>query len=320
MGNAIGAGAYIAYEEETTEGTEVTPTAKHWVRSFDAAQTLGFDDPEPLGTSDDALPNSRALFVTNQDVGGSFSVNAYYDTDFVLVLHKHAYGAVATAGSGPYTYTYTLTKDVPTKPSLTLEFVRGQDGPASSAEVMAGCRIARYVRSVETGGTVQIAIDFIGQTATDREAPTGSLSYPSGPNLAYHADITNFTFNSTQFTEILSATLTIDKRLERTPQLGSLTSGAPIMGGLAECTLEVRLRYYSNALYTAMTAGTTAAGSLTCTDGTRSIVDTFAKMQVISCSDPIGGAGQVEQTVTFRLLSTAAAGPVSTVITNGVAP
>lgn len=320
MGNAIGAGAYVAYAEETTEGTEVTPTDKHWIRSFDAAQTLGFDDPEPLGCGDDALPNSRALFATNQDVGGSFELTQYYDTDFCLVLYKHAYGAVTTAGAGPYTYTYTLTKDTPTKPSLTLEWVRGQDGPAASAEVMAGCRIMRMVRSVETGGLVTVSVDFMGQTATDREAPTGGLSYPTGPNLATHVDVTAFVFNGTTYGDILSATLTIDKRLERTPQLGSLTSGAPLMGALAECTLEVRLRYYSNDLYTALTAQTTGAGSLTTTDGTRSIVDTFPKMQVVTCTDPIGGPGQVEQTVTFRLLSTASSGPVETVITNGVAP
>jgi len=320
MGNAIGAGSYVAYEEETTEGTPVTPTEKHWVRQFDAMQSLAFEGVEPLDGGDGNMPNSRVLFAKNQDVGGSFTINGYYDTDFVLVLHKHAFGDVVTAGAGPYTYTYSLTKDLPVKPSLTLEFVRGQDGPSSSAEVMAGCRIGKYTRSVSTGGTVQIACDFIGQTAASRSTPTAALSFPTSPSLAYHADVTDFTFNSVQFTDILSATLTIDKKLERSPELGSLTSGAPYMGGLAECTLEIRTRYNSNGPYTALIAGATAAGNMTTTDGAGIIEDTFAKMQVISVSDPISGPGSVEQTVTFRLLSTAASGPVVTVITNTVSP
>lgn len=320
MGNGIGAGAYIAYAEETTEGTEVTPTEKHWVRSFDAAQTPNFDDVEPLGSSDLALPNSHALFVTAKDVGGSFTTNMYYSTDFMLVLHKHAYGTVATAGTGPYTYTYTPSKAQPAKPSLTLEFVRGQGGPSNSAEIMAGCRISRYVRSVDTGGTVQVTCDFIGQTVADRETPTAALSYPSTAQLAYHADVTEFTLAGTTYSEIMSATLTIDRKLERTPSLGSLTSGAPLVGALAEVTLEIRLRYYTNALYTALQAGTTGAGELTTTDGTRSIVDSFPRMQVVAVSDPVTGPGSIEQTVTIRCLSTDSAGPISTVFTNAVAP
>lgn len=320
MGNAIGAGAYVAYDDETTEGTGVTPTDKHWIRSFSASRAPSFEVVEPLGHADDALPNPRALFVQSVESGGSFVMSGYYNTDLMLKLHKHVYGAVATGGAGPYTWTFTLTRALPTKPSMTLEFVRGQGGPTNSAESYNGCRFSRYVRTIQTGGVMEITADFIAQTCDDRAAPTGSLSFPTGQILAYHADLTNFTFNSVQFDEIVSATLTIDRKLTRTPKLGSLTTGAPMIDDLAECTLEIRLRYYTNALQQALIAGTTAAGSLTCTNGTESIVDTFPRMQVVSVSDDVGGPGAIEQTVTFRLLSTPEAGPVSTVVTNSVSP
>jgi len=198
--------------------------------------------------------------------------------------------------------------------------VRGQGGPSDYAETYNGCRITRLVRSVETGGTVQLTADFIAQTADDRAAPTAALSYESSRTLAYHPEVTNITFNSVQLDNIVSATLTIDKKLARTPELGSLTTGAPVQDALGEVTLEVRVRYYSNVPQIALIAETVAAGSMTTTDGTFSIVDSFPALQVVSVSDPVSGPGMIEQTIMFRCLSDGSDGPVTTVFTNNVAP
>ena len=320
MPGAIGAGSYIAYEEETTEGTAVTPTAMHWIDSVDIHAKPSFETVEPLGTNGNAFPAARSLFVTEIQSGGSLACSCYYDTDWCLVLMKHAYGAVATGGSGPYTYTYTLSKAQPVKPSLTLEVVKGTDGPANNAETFAGCRVQRLVRRVSTGSKVVLTADIIAQSAAARTTPTGSLSYPSGPNLAYHADVTAFVFNSVTYTDVMEHVLTVDKALARTPELGSLVTAAPIQDGLGNVTVEVRLRWYSNASYLALQAGTVAAGSCTITDGTRSIVDTYPRMQVIEASEPVSGAGIMEQRVVFQCLDDETDGPVKTVITNGVAP
>lgn len=321
MPGGTGAGSYIAYVEEDTEGTAETPTAKHWIDSESLHVVPSFETSEGIGYSDSDFPSAYNLFVTESQAGGSIACSCYYDSDWALKLQKHAYGAVATSGSGPYTYTFTLSKAVPAKPSLTIERVRApHDGPANSAETFAGCRVARLVREVSSGAKVTFSADIIAQSAAARTTPTAALSYPTGVNLATHADATAFTFNSTTYTDVVSHRLTIEKALARTPQLGSVNTAAPIQDGLGRAMVEVTLRYYSNAPYVALQAGTVAAGSFTLTDGTRSIVDTYPRMRVIACTEPVSGPGIMEQSVTFELLDDATDGPVKTVVTNGVAP
>jgi hypothetical protein len=276
------------------------------------------DNPEPNVYSVDALPSPREMFVSADNAGGSITKTLYYDNSVDMLMLQHFFGGVVSAGAGPYTWTYGLTVAQPTKPSLTIEVVHGQSGPANSAEVFAGCRLGRMELDVSTGQPAIVTYDVIAQTSGGPSSPTAA-TYGAG-NLALHNHATNFTFNSVQYSDIMSAKLVLDKKVERTPQLGQLTTGAPQVADVFEGTLEIRTRWVSNTAYSAWLAGTVAAGALTLSDGTRSAVFTFGRLRVQNVQKGVSGPGFQELTITFRLLAVTGNPGAILVLTNAVAP
>ena len=313
-----GAGAWLALGEETTEGTSVTVDVFGAFRSANVRATFPREIVEPLGAPGLAIPAASDVYITAHNVAGDITTTARYDDQLTLVLMKHLFGSVATAGANPYTYTYTATRAKPTKPSFTLELVRGTGGTLDRAETFAGCRVSQLVLSASTGGLVECAWSLLG-VATEGIATETSPTFETGRHIATHDHVTSVVFNGGTFEEVMSVQLTINKSLSPTPKLGSLTSSPMQMTGLFECTLVVRHRYTVNTQHTAYQAGTQGTGSVTITDGTRSMVFSFVKLDVDDHQADVTGPGLVEATTTFRALATTSA-PVSLVITNTVAP
>ena len=319
MGNGIGAGARIGIGEESTEGTPVTVTRFLAVRQSSMNRDLALEQVEPLGNETDGIPIARDLFVAADNAGGTVDLTMAYNNEGVMGLLKHAFGTLAIGGSGPssYTYTYTLTRAQPAAPSFTLEQLYGQGGPAAYAEVFAGCRIGKFTLDAQMAKPVVLSMDIMAQTSGGMATAT-SASYSTNA-VMLHNHLINFTFNAVQYASITSCKLIVDKKLERTPKLGSLTSGAMLQAGIADATLEVKLRWASNVSYAAWLAQTTAAGSLTFTNGTASLVLSFAKLQVENVQKGVSGPGMQEITVPFRIMP-AGSDIITAVLTNDVAP
>lgn len=315
----IGAGAYLGVIAETTEGTPETVTAFAPLRNSTLNREIQRDNPEPMvfAPSSDALPTQRFTFIVSDNAGGDVSKTLYYDGAVDMLMLQHFFGSVASGGSGPYTWTYGLTIAQPTKPSLTIEVCHGQSGPAA-AEVFAGCRLSRMELDVSVGQPAVLTFGVIAQTSGGPATPT-TPTYESS-NIVLHNHATNFTFNSVQYSDITSAKLVLDKKIERTPQLGQLTTGAPQVAGPLEGTIEVRTRWTTNTAYAALLAGTAAAGALTLTDGTRSAVFTFGRLQVMKVDKGVSGPGFQEVTISFKLLGVNSNPGAVLVLTNGVAP
>lgn len=320
MGIAIGAGSYIGIAEETTEGTAVTPVLFLPIRSGDWGRDIQKEVLEPLGAPGDAIPGSRGTFITADNAGMSFQVTGYYNSVAFLTLLKHAFGEVASAGAGPYTYTYGLTRTQPTKPSLTLEGKLGRGGPGSDAEQYAGSRIGKFTMTVATAAPVVFDFETMSMATAGRVSPT-SPTFAASLKPATHNHATNFTFNSVQSTDVVDLKLSVDLKHERTPAVGSLTSGAMVQAGLVEVTLDVTQRYNTNAQYAALLAKTEAAGSLTITNGTQIMEFSFGLMEVMTQKVSVSGAGVLESVTTYKChATTSIPGGVGLVITNSVAP
>lgn len=315
--SARGAGSVLGIGEETTEGTAVTPTDFIPVRSMTPLHAVNQEVVEPLGYATDEAPVARDTFTTGIEVGVNFQTNLYYDNG-IMILLKHLFGEVATSGSGPYVYSYEINATKPTKPSLTLEPKLGTGGPAQHGQQYAGVRPTKLTIDASIGQPILTDWETIGMTAASMSAPT-SPTYANS-NLATYNHATTLTFNSANLTDVVGCKLTIDRKLERTPELGTLTSGPVDIGGLVEVMLEVRQRYSSNAAHAALVAGTTAAGAWTITDGTRSFAFTFGRLKVMSVDRAVSGPGQLEFTTMFRCLGTPTNAGVELALTNGVAP
>lgn len=317
---AQGAGSWLAIGEETTEGTAVTPDAFAAYQSEGIKASFPRAPHEPLGQPGGAIATNRDMYITTETVGGPVTTGLRYDDMVSLILWKHLFGTVATAGSNPYTYTYTPTRAKPVKPSLTVEIVRGTGGSGTDrAETYSGCRVAEATLSATVGGIVTCAWSIMG-IASEGLAAATSPTFESGRKIVLHNHVTNFTFNSNQFEAITGIDMVIRKALEGTPQLGQLTSGPMQMAGIFECLITVRHRYTENAQQLAYQAGTQGTGSLTITNGTESMVFSFAKLDVEDHTMNVGSTGLIEATTVLRVLSTPSDDGVELVITNTVSP
>ncbi|MGB0973203.1 MAG: phage tail tube protein, partial [Mycobacterium sp.] len=193
-----GAGAWVALGEETTEGTSVTPDIFAAFRTETLKLVAPREGVEPNGMPGGAIPTQRDTFVKEERVEGDLVTTARFDDQLTLILLKHLFGSVTTGGAGPYTYTYTPTRAVPTKPSITVELVRGTGGSGiDRAETFAGCRVARLQLKVTTGGVVECTWGILGISSEGLAAPT-SATFETGRTVILHNHATNFSFNGSQ--------------------------------------------------------------------------------------------------------------------------
>lgn len=298
-----GAGGYIAVGKETTYGTAAART--HWcrtVQSMSIQQEIVHEPISPLGVPGLAAPNVEAMYVSADNVGGSFTFALGWE-DGTPVLLEHMFGVVATTGSGPYVHTFRMNTYNDDDPSITIEQVFGARGPAARAQVYEGCVAESWEISCDAGGMLIASVTEIGEAAAGMSTPTAP-DFFSGGGWFYHNHLATKTYNGNDLGSILSLRIRCNGRATRRPQLGSLHTGRPMPGGLLELEVEMVVRWDANDPITAFRAGTVAPLILTFNNGSGKIIGfTADKAQIMSIGNAVSNAGPVDLTITMKLLA-----------------
>lgn len=182
MARAKGANAYLAFDEETTYGSDpVTPNATSLIfknESIACKQELLMDD-SLTGNRNQPTPIAGAL-----DVGGSINVNLSETAH--AKLFKHLLGAVTTTGAGdPYTHTIKVGSSLPV--GLVIE--RGYSDIAQYFKYN-GCRISKgsfkFGPKALAEGTFEIVgkKETVSGTAYDSTITAVAYSAFNGLNIA----------------------------------------------------------------------------------------------------------------------------------------
>lgn len=291
--------SFLGYAVETTWGTAVSPRT-HFFRviSLDLrSQDRKVGTPVLAQSSGSFM--RRTHFVERNESGGSFRVQFGYEGCGPLLTQ--IMGADPTTGSpsgGIYPHTWLLGTDFR---SATLHAGRGfgVGGSTAQGETFEGCSFTRATLGIETGGIMYYEADVIAETSggvTTLDTPTFPVELP----LLHHQGGT-FTFNSATY-KVMSARLTIDRKLARQYVLGSKYTQQPFPSDFASVMLELDVDISNEALNTAQLADT--QGDITTTftgTGSRSLAITGHNAYLDDVSNAVESMGRRKQTVRFMM-------------------
>jgi hypothetical protein len=247
--------------------------------------------------------NRRSHFVSNDNAGGTFTIEANYNT--IGLILKHALGAAATAAGSPASHTYTQAADLPDN-GLTATVVRGSGG---TGETFEGVRLSSLTLSANSSEVMQLSGEIIAETSnavtTDgaegrASAETVIAGIVDAPVLHHHAGSLSWdglTLN------VRSMSVTINNALARRQFLGSKLTKEPLRSDFSsvEVTLEIDAddsvygKYIGDVQEDAtMTFDNGGAGS-----AEREMAFTFSNAYLSECTDPVNSAGLVSMSLKF---------------------
>ena len=270
------------------------------IRIIDASlqTTQQRDGRSHLTTSDGAI--RTGFFDTFIESGGSISVPVYFEGSTLLL--KAMIGSIATTG-GPTNFTHKLESSTTDLDSFTLGLSRGSD--ANGYEVFTGCMVNSGTLSLSAGSEMVLNLDLICQNSAARVSPPVP-TYNASQQQAFHYEVTtDLTFNGVSY-KVRSFELTVENSLERRNVLGDKKTLSPDVTDYRSVTISVELDAETNALYTAMLAGTESSVVLKVTQTGTPTNYIEIKLQnsiITDYSDPLSTVGRLSQSVTFTGLA-----------------
>lgn len=292
---ARGQHASLGMGEESTYGTEVA--FSNWIElaSLSLQRIRNTQPTARLGRIGQASNMPREFLVTSDNVQGSFGWCMAYDDSTILLL-KHLLGANATTGAGPYTHTLTLASPAPT--GLSLQAIPGV-APFNNAQQFTGCKLPRGTITFQPGSEIMCEVEVIGRTSAGLEA-AGSPTYTSnGERIFHHSKSAGFTLGGTAI-ELRSMTINVDRGLDRNQELGSLLTSEPVERDRLNVTIDLTAAWQRVDFHTKHFADTQGDFTGTFTSGSKSLVLTAHNCLVEETSEPVSGAGMIEQRIRLR--------------------
>ena len=296
-----GFGATLGHSEESTFGTAVSRTNWRPLISSNLLRTIE-RVPRPNLITGAVGAMRRAHYTASDQAGGALSVEMTYENCGMLL--KHLMGASATAGT---THTYTLGT-LPT--GLTIENVRG----SGTSEVFEGCRINTGTLAVASAGVMTLDLDIIAETSAARGA-AGSATYGSGDTPILHSHAGQFSFDSANY-DLVDLSITVNNALARRQLLGSAVTKQPKRSDFQSVEVSITVEV-DDHLYAELLSGQTGDAQITFTSGSLECAISMQNCYMTSVSDPVTGAGIVQQSVVFSAESDGTDEGLSIQITNG---
>jgi len=283
-----GFGSYIGIGEESTWGTAVSRT--HWRPLISSSLTRTIEKvPRPTLQIGTTGAMRRANYVQADNAGGSFSVEASYES--VGLLIKHLLGASSsTTGSAPFTHTYTIANDVPT--GLTIENVRG----TGTSEVFEGCRLNSGTIACSAGGVMTCEFDVIAETSATR-ASSGSATFGGTDAPVLHSHAGQMSWNSANY-DLIDMSLVINNALATRQHLGSSVTAQPKRSDFQSVELSVTVEV-EDALYADFISNVESNLTLSFTNSFREFNIEVQNAYLSGASDPVSDAGIVRQSLSF---------------------
>jgi hypothetical protein len=275
-------GGGFGLAEETTYGNEVSPRTT-FLRTRQIRiqrQRTHVPSAQFAGNSSSAAMLSAAVETVREEVGGSIVLDWSYNS--LGKLWKHALGSLATTGSGPYAHAYTHARALPI--GLSGEAFRGN----AADEELLGLKVNRLVAEVRANEIGTVTVEFIGRTGSAR-ASNVTPSYATVYRVL-GSHVGTLGYNSATYT-LSMLRLTIDNKLARVQECGSLYTSEPERSAAPEFTLEVELLKKDDGLYNEHLAKTIGDATVSITDGTRTVAITLHDAIVMEASDPMEGNG-----------------------------
>ncbi len=283
-----GVDASIGFGEESTFGTAVSRT--HWRPLISSSLTRTIEKvPRPTLRVGTAGAMRRSSYVQSDNAGGSFSIEASYES--IGLLLKHLLGtATTTGGSAPYTHAYTIANDVPT--GLTIENVRG----TGTAEVFEGCRLNSCTLAVSAGGIMTCDFDVIAETSSARTS-SGSPSFSATDAPVLHSHAGKMGWNSATY-DLIDMSLVINNAFAVRQHLGSSVTAQPKRSDFQSVELSVTVEV-EDQLYADFVNNVESNVTLSFVNSFREFNIEVHNAYLSTASDPVSDAGIVRQNLTF---------------------
>ncbi len=213
----LGKREQISWGEESTFGTEVTPTEIVGLNArVEPNRNQNWNEILSAG-SDTRAPESEAI-------GPKTARFRLVFTPFSWKFMKYNF-SVSTSGTGPYTHSLSIADQLN---SFTLEWARR--GNTDSVTTFTGCTITSMTINFNrpTGGgegMLEISAEVLAQDWKHGNSVT-SVSSIEDKN-PYHFRHAKFTFNDTEVTEVTSGSITVTNGVnEEDSRYANVASGA----------------------------------------------------------------------------------------------
>lgn len=306
----VGRGGAIGAGEESSWGSEASRT-KWWpVESNDLERALR-REPVAVLVGASGAATRREHYAAEEMSEGTIRLPWSYQDMGLLLKHALGSSSSGTPSGGLTAHTYSLAASLPA--GLTLESVRGNN--SGGAEEFYGGKINLLRLSCEANGYMVGEIGVMAKTGGTRAS--GSSPTYATPYRILHSHAGQMGFNSANY-RLRRFTLTVDNKLAKVNELGSLYTAEPERGDYTEILFEAELHYTGDALYTAHLAGTESDLTLTFTDPVNNYVFAITVHNAVihECAAPVNGVGLLTQRVVFRGYTDGTNHGVSIVVTN----
>ena len=308
MAEFFGRGSGFGHAKESTWGTAVSRT--NWVQIYSCSL-----QERPEFAFIDHLSNGAADYAddyqTRTIVSGDLETPLLFEGMGLLL--EAGMGAVpSTTGSGPYVHTFNRGTSFP---GLTAELIRGNSG---KSEILSGVVFSNWSLLFESGAVARFNASMLAKNATASRNTAGTATYAGTVTnramLGHHVGSITFASNSYGCQRI---EISVDNKLERLEDLGSLLTNHPGMSGYGEVIIRATIAYRNDQLYNDYRAGTTSNLTFSVTSGADVLAVTARNCRIRSAPGAIDGAGLITQEIEFAAKSDSSNGALTFALTNG---
>jgi hypothetical protein len=287
-----GSDAQIGFKTETTPGTGVVVDKFMPFVSESIKQNIEWLDTKTLGAR-------HTLKATKQGTSGvEGGITTELANTSLATILKHMFGTVVTTGAGPYTHTYTpgdLTGD-----SLTVQVGRPSSTSVVHPFTYAGCKIADWEISADTGEIAQLDLNILGMTETTATGlAVASFDATWAPFVFREATIT---LAGSGASNVRSVSIKGENMLTQRFRLGAATSKEPLQAGRRPYTGTISADFDALTDYNRYVNGTQAALVVAFSNGTQTLTFTM-NVAFVGETPNVGGYDLLEQPLPFRCLS-----------------
>jgi len=315
-GESFGRGSAFGHGIESTWGTAVSRS--NWLQVFSC--TL---QERPEFAWIDHLSSGQADYSEDYQVrtgcSGDLELPFLYEGCGVVLAHAMGSTPGAASGGGPYVHTFNRGTSFP---GLTVELVRGTSG---KSEILTGVVFPSWELVFERGAVSRFRASLLGKFANAARSSAATPSYggtvQSRAMLGHH--VGSITWDGNQHTA-QRISISVDNKLERMEDLGSLYTGQPGMGGFGEVLVRATISHRSETLYNAWRAGTEGDITFSVTSGALDLAVTARNARIRSAPADIRGAGLITEEIEFACKADASGsgssdGALTFVLTNNQA-
>ena len=311
----------VGIGEESTLGTPVSRT--NWMKVFSVS---GFEEK----ISKEKIPHlyhGAAGSPTFADVySGAVTVEGKITGVFLYegcgMLLKAVMGANPSSAAGtPNTHTFHMGTAIQ---PLTLEINRGTGG---QSEIFTGCCVRSMTLTIEHGSPIKFEADIIGQKASANRSSAGSPTFAAfnKTNLKRYAakpfHAASPVWNSVTYAIHGKTVITIDRRLEGVPVLGSRYIGDVVASDYGTVSISCDRINDGDTLYNGYKGDTVSDWTQTWTNdwdtADQALRITARNAMIMDNGTDLSGAGNQEEKVTWEAFSDDTDNAFSIEIDNG---